>query len=228
MYRTQPYKEDVELMKRGRKRKAKSKTKPTTTTRTKGVNIKNIINISRGGGGQRRRPPAFSPAVNVPYSNLFRPQSNEPRSTAVTSASSAEQNNNILASIQKTQEISEGKLRTEIKDLGSMLAENLLTTSEKFNDKLENINLKLQRKQRNQSVKQQESGLMRQKSGDDKQKPSDFMSSFTPSFPPSSSSRTPTTPRTPTISAPTEPTASKKKSGRPPKQPKRDDEQKDE
>ena len=33
----QPYKEDVELMKRGRKKKS------TTTTRTKGVNIKNTF-----------------------------------------------------------------------------------------------------------------------------------------------------------------------------------------
>lgn len=120
MYRSQPYKEDVELMKRGRKRKT------TTTTRTKGVNIKNIINISRGGGGQRRRPPAFSPAVNVPFSNLFRPQINEPRSTAVTSASYGEQNNNILASFQKIQEISEGKLNAKIDDLGSRLEDSIM------------------------------------------------------------------------------------------------------
>jgi hypothetical protein len=119
MYRTQPYKEDVELMKRGRKRKS------TTTTRTKGVNIKNIINISRGGGG-RRRPPVSSPAVNYPYANLFRPQINEPRSTAVTSASSGEQNNNILASFRKTQEIAEGKLNAKIDDMGSRLEENIM------------------------------------------------------------------------------------------------------
>ena len=115
----QPYKEDVELMKRGRKRKS------TTTTRTKGVNIKNIINISRGGGG-RRRPPVSSPAVNYPYANLFRPQLNEPRSTAVTSAISAEQNNNILASFRKTQEISEGKLNAKIDDMGSKLQESIM------------------------------------------------------------------------------------------------------
>jgi hypothetical protein len=119
MYRTQPYKEDVELMKRGRKRKS------TTTTRTKGVNIKNIINISRG-GGPRRRPPVSSPAVNYPYANLFRPQLNEPRSTAVTSAISAEQNNNILASFRKTQEIAEGKLNAKIDDMGSRLEENIM------------------------------------------------------------------------------------------------------
>ena len=115
----QPYKEDVELMKRGRKRKS------TSTTRTKGVNIKNIINISRGGGG-RRRPPVSSPAVNYPYANLFRPQLNEPRSTAVTSAISAEQNNNILASFRKTQEISEGKLNAKIDDMGSKLQESIM------------------------------------------------------------------------------------------------------
>ena len=115
----QPYKEDVELMKRGRKRKS------TTTTRSKGVNIKNIINISRGGGG-RRRPPVSSPAVNYPYANLFRPQLNEPRSTAVTSAISAEQNNNILASFRKTQEISEGKLNAKIDDMGSKLQESIM------------------------------------------------------------------------------------------------------
>jgi hypothetical protein len=120
MYRIQPYKEDVELMKRGRKKKS------TTTTRTKGVNIKNIINISRGGGAGRRRPPAFSPAVNYPYANLFRPQLNEPRSTAVTSAISAEQNNNILASFRKTQEISEGKLNAKIDDMGSKLQESIM------------------------------------------------------------------------------------------------------
>ena len=119
MYRIQPYKEDVELMKRGRKKKS------TTTTRTKGVNIKNIINISRGGGG-RRRPPVSSPAVNYPYANLFRPQLNEPRSTAVTSAISAEQNNNILASFRKTQEISEGKLNAKIDDMGSKLQESIM------------------------------------------------------------------------------------------------------
>jgi hypothetical protein len=119
MYRIQPYKEDVELMKRGRKRKS------TTTTRSKGVNIKNIINISRGGGG-RRRPPVSSPAVNYPYANLFRPQLNEPRSTAVTSAISAEQNNNILASFRKTQEISEGKLNAKIDDMGSKLQESIM------------------------------------------------------------------------------------------------------
>jgi hypothetical protein len=118
--RPQPYKEDVELMKRGRKRKS------TTTTRTKGVNIKNIINISRGGGGGRRRPPVSSPAVNYPYANLFRPQLNEPRSTAVTSAISAEQNNNILASFRKTQEISEGKLNAKIDDMGSKLQESIM------------------------------------------------------------------------------------------------------
>jgi hypothetical protein len=116
----QPYKEDVELMKRGRKRKS------TTTTRSKGVNIKNIINISRGGGGGRRRPPVSSPAVNYPYANLFRPQLNEPRSTAVTSAISAEQNNNILASFRKTQEISEGKLNAKIDDMGSKLQESIM------------------------------------------------------------------------------------------------------
>jgi hypothetical protein len=120
MYRIQPYKEDVELMKRGRKRKS------TTTTRSKGVNIKNIINISRGGGGGRRRPPVSSPAVNYPYANLFRPQLNEPRSTAVTSAISAEQNNNILASFRKTQEISEGKLNAKIDDMGSKLQESIM------------------------------------------------------------------------------------------------------
>jgi hypothetical protein len=116
----QPYKEDVELMKRGRKRKS------TSTTRTKGVNIKNIINISRGGGAGRRRPPVSSPAVNYPYANLFRPQINEPRSTAVTSASSGEQNNNILASFRKSQEISEGKLNAKIDDMGSRLEENIM------------------------------------------------------------------------------------------------------
>jgi hypothetical protein len=116
----QPYKEDVELMKRGRKRKS------TTTTRTKGVNIKNIINISRGGGAGRRRPPVSSPAVNYPYANLFRPQLNEPRSTAVTSASSGEQNNNILASFRKSQEIAEGKLNAKIDDMGSKLQENIM------------------------------------------------------------------------------------------------------
>jgi hypothetical protein len=125
----QPYKEDVELMKRGRKKKS------TTTTRTKGVNIKNIINISRGGGGGRRRPPAFSPAVNVPYSNLFRPQLNEPRSTAVTSASYGEQNNNILASFRKSQEISEGKLNAKIDDMGSKLEESIMTMGQMINTK---------------------------------------------------------------------------------------------
>jgi hypothetical protein len=125
----QPYKEDVELMKRGRKRKS------TTTTRSKGVNIKNIINISRGGGGGRRRPPAFSPAVNVPYSNLFRPQLNEPRSTSVTSATYAEQNNNILASFRKSQEISEGKLNAKIDDMGSKLEESIMTMGQMINTK---------------------------------------------------------------------------------------------
>ena len=120
MYKIQPYTEGVELMKRGRKGKQKK------SIRTKGVNITNVINVSRGGGGQRRRPPAFSPAVNVPYSNLFRPQINEPRSTAVTSASSGEQNNNILASFQKTQEITEGKLNAKIDDMGSRLEQNIM------------------------------------------------------------------------------------------------------
>jgi len=119
MYKIQPYTEEVELMKRGRKGKQKK------TIRTKGVNITNVINVSRGGGG-RRRPPAFSPAVNVPFSNLFRPQINEPRSVAVTSASYGEQNNNILASFQKSQEISEGKLKAQIDDMGSRLEENIM------------------------------------------------------------------------------------------------------
>jgi hypothetical protein len=99
------------------------------------VNIKNIINISRGGGGGRRRPPAFSPAVNVPYSNLFRPQLNEPRSTAVTSASYGEQNNNILASFRKSQEISEGKLNAKIDDMGSKLEESIMTMGQMINTK---------------------------------------------------------------------------------------------
>ena len=211
MYKIQPYNEEVELMKRGRKGKQKK------SIRTKGVNITNVINVSRG-GGQRRRPPAFSPAVNVPYSNLFRPQINEPRSVAVTSASSTEQNNNILASIRKSQEISEGKLKAQIDDMGSTIAQNFISAGQQVDNKLESM---LQRIFTKQSVMEQESGLMRQKSGDDKQKPFDFLTpSFTPYSSSSSSSRTSRTPTTPTIPAPTEPTASKKKSGRPRKQPK--------
>ena len=143
MYKIQPYTEGVELMKRGRKGKQKK------SIRTKGVNITNVINVSRG-GGQRRRPPASSPAVNVPYSNLFRPQINEPRSVAVTSASSTEQNNNILASIRKSQEISEGKLKAQIDDMGSTLTkqiddmgstftENLLTSGQRFEEYVMNM-----------------------------------------------------------------------------------------
>lgn len=125
--------EEAMMLKRGGRATTKSKTR-----RTKGkqaVNIKNIITINRGGGGGRGKPsqPA-QPAQQrpqyqgigtlLPFLSMLRPQSNDTRSVAVTGATAGEANNNVMDTIRKAQEITEGKLNARIDDMGGQLTKD--------------------------------------------------------------------------------------------------------
>jgi len=125
MLRLQPQEEI--LMKKGGKIRQKQKQRQS-------VNIKNIITIDKrtptrkkGKPAQKRQstsPPQQqfqAPGVQYPFINLLRPQSNEPRGVSLTGATAGEANNNVMATIKKTQEITEGKLNTRIDDMQSKL-----------------------------------------------------------------------------------------------------------
>ena len=126
--------EEAMLMKKGGKIKQKQKQKQT-------VNIKNIITIDKktptrrkGKTAPKRQPQQTPPqtqylgtGVQYPFINLLRPQSNDTRGVALTGATSAEANNNVMATIRKTQEITEGKLNARIDDMTSTIAGDLNT-----------------------------------------------------------------------------------------------------
>ena len=116
------------MLKRGGK--VKHKTKQTRKTKGKqAVNIKNIITINRGGGGGRGKPsqpaqprPQYQGiGTLLPFLSMLRPQSNDTRSVSVTSATAGEANNNVMDTIRKSQEITEGKLNARIDDMGSQI-----------------------------------------------------------------------------------------------------------
>jgi hypothetical protein len=121
--------EESILMKKGGKIKQKQKQKQRQS-----VNIKNIITIDKktptrrkGKTAQKRQstsPPQQqfqAPGVQYPFINLLRPQSNEPRGVSLTGATAGEANNNVMATVRKAQEITEGKLNTRIDDMQSKL-----------------------------------------------------------------------------------------------------------
>ena len=114
------------MLKRGGK--VKHKTKQTRKTKGKqAVNIKNIITINRGGGGRKPSQPAQPRpqyqgiGTLLPFLSMLRPQSNDTRSVSVTSATAGEANNNVMDTIRKTQEITEGRLNARIDDMGSQI-----------------------------------------------------------------------------------------------------------
>ena len=120
------------MLKRGGK--VKHKTKQTRKTKGKqAVNIKNIITINRGGGGGRGKPsqpaqprPQYQGiGTLLPFLSMLRPQSNDTRSVSVTSATAGEANNNVMDTIRKTQEITEGKLNARIDDMGSQFYQDI-------------------------------------------------------------------------------------------------------
>ena len=119
------------MLKRGGK--VKHKTKQTRKTKGKqAVNIKNIITINRGGGGGRGKPsqpaqprPQYQGiGTLLPFLSMLRPQSNDTRSVSVTSATAGEANNNVMDTIRKTQEITEGKLNARIDDMEGQLTKD--------------------------------------------------------------------------------------------------------
>lgn len=130
MYRLQP--EEEMLMKKGGKIKQKQKQKQS-------VNIKNIITIDRKTptrkktkSAPKRQPQQTPPqtkylgtGVQYPFINLLRPQSNDTRGVTLTGATATEANNNIMATIRKSQEITEGKLNARIDDMTSTIAKDL-------------------------------------------------------------------------------------------------------
>ena len=126
--------EEDMLMKKGGKIRQKQKQKQT-------VNIKNIITIDKktptrrkGKTAPKRQPQQTPPqtqylgtGVQYPFINLLRPQSNDTRGVSVTSATAGEANNNVMATIRKTQEITEGKLNARIDDMTSTISGHLNT-----------------------------------------------------------------------------------------------------
>lgn len=125
MLRLQP--EESILMKKGGKIRQKQKQRQS-------VNIKNIITIDKKTPTRRKGKPAQkrqstsppqqqfqAPGVQYPFINLLRPQSNEPRGVTLTGATAGEANNNVMATVRKTQEITEGKLNARIDDMQSKL-----------------------------------------------------------------------------------------------------------
>ena len=115
------------------------------------VVIKNVINIGErkrmrprqrrartqpkdgrqatGGGGMMGG--AFNPiGVQFPYQKLFQPQPNNLRSLTMSSANSNEASNNVSALIDKSQQISEGRIRSYINNALSFNAFKRLEESE--------------------------------------------------------------------------------------------------
>lgn len=136
MYRFPEVPQEHALMKKGGKIKQKQKQKQS-------VNIKNIITIDRKPTTRRKAKPApkrqpqqtppqtqyLGTGVQYPFINLLRPQSNDTRGVAFTGATATEANNNIMATIRKSQEITEGKLNARIDDMTSTIAGDYNTLS---------------------------------------------------------------------------------------------------
>lgn len=120
----------MEALKRGGRMKQKQS-----------VVIKNVINIGKGERRRRRRRVATKKApqqsarsiggglpsysgVQFPYQKLFQPQSSEPRSLTVSSSNAGELNNNVNALIDKSQQITEGRIKNYINNALAFKAYN--------------------------------------------------------------------------------------------------------
>lgn len=121
----------MEALKRGGKMKQKQS-----------VVIKNVINIGKGERRQKRRrrvatkkaPQQAGGGIGggmggyigfqFPYQKLFQPQSSEPRSLTVSSANAGELNNNVSALIDKSQQITEGRIKNYINNALAFKAYN--------------------------------------------------------------------------------------------------------
>jgi hypothetical protein len=136
------------MMKRGGKSKSRK-----TMKQKQSVVIKNVINIGEkkrmrprqrrarkqpqdgrqptgGGGGAGGRALLNPVGVQFPYQNLFQPQPNNVRSLTMSSANSNEANNNVSALIDKSQQITEGKLLSYINNALSFNAVKRMVESE--------------------------------------------------------------------------------------------------
>jgi hypothetical protein len=82
---------------------------------------------SGGGGGAG----AFNPiGVQYPYQHLFKPQPNNLRSLTISSADANEASNNVSALVDKSQQITEGKLLSYIKNALSSVSNQRIVESE--------------------------------------------------------------------------------------------------